>query len=204
MLKKYFIIHICIFNSCFVFAQNDTIPIRGTIRIAKPKAAEIYIKALANFNDYDFSKLRTDVAKKDIYEPLPVLEGYTYPFNYTKYFIEKFKTKEIDLKGKTSDTVKIEVKILPNGKVYIKDKTPLVLVGGVPAIYNEKAGGYKLNNLYLNCLYFLNEIKVWEPAYVLVPEKSTFKKHTVIKRSKTNVKASGIITIVFSSASFEK
>lgn len=202
LVLKYKFLFFFLFVVYFSFAQKDTIS-RGTIKVHKPKAETIHIKAFIDFNNYDLSKVGSFVSRDQLYQPFPGVEGYAFPFNYTKYFNEKFRAKEIDLKGKMYDTVKFEVKILSNGKVYIKDKTPLLMMNGVPAFYDEKVGGYELNNLHLNCLKFLKEIKSWEPGYVSVPRKRKFKGETVIKPEIINVEASGTLTIVFSTIPFD-
>jgi hypothetical protein len=202
-LKNYFTISACIFYSYFAFAQTDTSH-HGTIKISKPKSGEIYIKVFKHIDSYDASKVNVQVSRNMIYEPFPGVEGYSYPFNYTTYFNEKFKTKEIDLKWKTSDTVKIEVKVLANGKVYLKDKTLYTILKDVPAAYDEKVQGYELSGLQLNCLDFLKQIKTWEPAYVALPKQGTFKKQTVIKPEIIPITFSETLSIVFSTTPFEE
>lgn len=191
------------FSSSFVFSQADSVSQRGTIKVSKPKDGEVYIKAFANFNKYDISKVGRDVSKDDLFQPFPVVDGYPYPFNYANYFNNNFRSKVIDLKGKNSDTVQLEVTVLANGKVYIKDKSRSMTVNGVPAIYDEKVGAYELNNLHLNCLKFMKQINKWFPGYVILPKKSKFKGEVVIKPNKKNVDFTGTITILFSSTPFE-
>ncbi|MGQ0826821.1 MAG: hypothetical protein ACT4ON_00345 [Bacteroidota bacterium] len=70
--------------------------------------------------------------------------------------------------------------------------------------YDEKADGYEVSRLQLNCIDFLKEIKSWEPAYVTIPKKDKFKNQTVIKPNITHIQASGILTIVFSSVPLEE
>jgi len=201
--EKNFLILLFLLGTSFTIAQNDTNQTHGTIKIGKPKDGKVYIKAAMNFNKYDLSKLNAYVDLNIIYPPFPGVEGYTFPFNYNKYFNEKFKTKKIDLRGKASDTVRIEIKVLANGKVYLKDKSFSTMIKDIPTTYDEKVNGYELSRLQLNCLDFLKEIKTWEPAYVTIPKKGKFKKQTVIKPEITQLQASGILTIVFSSVSFE-
>ncbi|MBA3970670.1 MAG: hypothetical protein H0X46_00720 [Bacteroidetes bacterium] len=185
------------------FSQKDTVSKRGTIKVAKAKDGEVYIKAIPNFNKYNLSELRGDVTNDSKFQPFPVVEGYPYPFNYTRYFNDCFTTKEIDLKGKSADTVVMEVIILEGGKVYIKDQSKTIIVKGVPAVFNEKANAYELNNLHLNCLNFLKKIDKWIPGYVILPKKGKFKGEVVIRPNKKNVDVTGTVTIIFSSIPFE-
>jgi hypothetical protein len=201
ILKKYFF-SFFLFSTCFGFAQTDTTQFHGTIKVVKPKEDKIYIKVTAEYGKYDFSDVKFQNVRENVFQPFPVVEGFAYPFNYTGYFNKEFSTKEIDLKGKAADTVTIEIKVLAKGKVYIKDKTPLMMMNGVPAFYNEQVGGYELNNLHLNCLTFLKKIKTWFPAYVMLPKKEKFKNQTVLKPSKKKIDSTGTITIFFSTTPF--
>jgi len=175
-------------------AQTDTVQKKGTIRIAKPVAEsdQIYIIASAQFKDMGSNS----------FIPFPIVEGHAFPFNYTKFFNEKFRDIAIDLKGKETDTVTIEIKVLANGKVYLKDRSKSMMVQGRAVFYDEKSKMYELNNLHMHCLDFLKKIKEWYPAYTLDPRKGRFKGQTVIKPYKTNIDSGGVITIVFSSVPF--
>lgn len=201
-IKQYFIF-VFILTCSISFAQTDTAAARGTIKIAKPKDGEIYIKAIPHFNKYDLSKIKKDVSRDQLFQPFPVVDAYPYPFNYTKYFNDNFRSRQIDLKGKSADTVVLEVKVLANGKVYIKDKSPTMMVAGVPAVYDDKKGAYELNNLHLNCLNFMKKIRKWLPAYVVFPKKDKFKGETVIRPDKKNLDVTGTVTILFSTTPFE-
>ncbi len=200
---KIYFLFLFIFSSCFVFSQTDTSTHRGTIKIAKAKDGEIYIKAIPNFNKFNLDKIKREVVRNEMYQPFPVLDAYPYPFNYSAYFNNCFRSKEIDLKGKLADTVVVEITVLANGKVYIKDKSPSIMIKGVPATYDNKTGTYELNNLHLNCLKFLKQIKTWFPGYVVFPKKDKYRGETVIKPDKKDVDVTGIVTIYFSSTPFE-
>lgn len=185
------------------FAQNDSTQKRGTIKVAK-QSDEIYIMAIANFDNFELPEVNHNFSREELFKPVPVVKGYSSSFNYTKYFNDNFKSKQIDLKGKTIDTVILEIKVLANGKVYIKDKSRTILVKGVPALFDEKEGGFELNNLHLNCLAYLKNIKQWLPGYVVFPKKDKFKGETVIKPLKKNVTVTGTIMILFSTVPFEE
>jgi hypothetical protein len=202
IIKKYFLF-IFLFSTCIVSSQTDTTQLRGTIKIAKVKDGEVYVKAICNFNMYNVVESKGTIINVDKYQPFPVLEGYAYPFNYNKYFNDCFSKKVIDLKGKSNDTVVMEVKILENGKVYIKDKSPTVMVKGVPATYDSKTGTYELNNLHLNCLKFTKQIDKWIPGYVILPKKDKYRGEVVIKPNKKNVDVTGTIVVLFSTTPFE-
>jgi hypothetical protein len=183
-------------------AQKDTVEKRGTIRVGKPKVEEVYIKAFAKFDNYDLSGLKQTPVEKP-FQPFPVVEGYAYPFNYSKYFNDNFKTKEINLKGKTADTVLLEIKVLKNGKVYVRDKSKIMMIKGIAAVYNEKEGAYELNNLHIYCVNFMKQITKWLPGYVILPKKDKFRSETVIRPDKRNVDCTGTVMIVFSTTPFE-
>lgn len=199
-IKKYFLFLFLIIAS-FSFSQNDTTGHRGTIKITKTKGGEIYIKAIPNFNKFNLAKIRDASFEK--YQPFPVLDAYPYPFNYTAYFNNCFRSKEIDLKGKKADTVIVEVTVLANGKVYIKDKSPSIMVKALPATFDDKTGTYELNNLHLDCLKFLRQLNKWFPGYVVFPKKDKYRGETVIKPDKKDVDVTGTITILFSTTPFE-
>lgn len=196
------IIILFLFCTFCTFAQIDTTQKRGTIKIAKPND-EIFIKAIANFDNFELPDVNHDFLREELFQPVPVVKGYSSSFNYTKYFVDNFKSKQIDLKDKTIDTVIIEIKVLSNGKVYIKDKSQTMMIKGLPAVYNEKEAGFELNNLHLNCLTFLKNITQWLPGYVVFPKKDKFKGETVIKPIKKNVAVTGTIMILFSTVPFE-
>lgn len=188
------------------FSQTDTSRARGHIKVAKPKdnQGDIFIKAFATYGDFDYSKIKNEIIEEMTYSPMPVVERYFFPFNYTKYFNEKFRGKPLSLLGKESDTVFIEVKILANGKVYMRDKSNQMMVEGVPALYNEKVGGYELNDLHWSCMKYMKDIKKWEPAFAVLSKKGKYKGQTVIKPKKTAISSTALITIVFSSSPFDE
>lgn len=202
-IKTYFFL-LFLLTSCFVFSQTDTTQVRGTIKVAKAKEGEVYIKVVTNFNKYNATEDKIDFVNNNKFQPFPVVEGYAYPFNYSDYFNDCFSTKEINLKGKSKDTVIMEVKILENGKVYIKDKSPTMMVKGVPATYDSRTGTYELNNLHLNCLKCLKQIDKWIPGYIILPKKDKFRGEVVIKPNKKNVDVTGTVTVYFSSTPFEE
>ncbi|OFY87268.1 MAG: hypothetical protein A3F72_17375 [Bacteroidetes bacterium RIFCSPLOWO2_12_FULL_35_15] len=203
MLRSKIIIFF-LFYAISSFAQNDTTQRHGTIKVVKPHDGEIYIMAIADFANFELPKVNHDFSKEDLFQPVPVVKGYSNPFNYTKYFNNKFKSEQIDLKGKTIDTVIFEIKVLANGKTYIKDKSKTMMISGLPAVYNEKEAGFELNSLHLNCLTFLKNINQWLPGYVVFPKKDKFKGETVIKPVKNNVTVTGSIMIIFSTIPFEE
>jgi hypothetical protein len=188
MFNKVVLFFVFVFVSLSGSSQNDTLQTRGTIKISKAKKTDVFIKAYAYFYDYDLEKIKSNPSNKDLFQPFPVVEGYSFPFNYTAYFNEKFKGQQIDLNGKRSDTVIVELRILSNGKVYLSDQKKTVK---------------DIDPIRLYPVNFLNEIKVWFPAYVLLHKRSKYKGQTVIKPYKKKVSASGKITIIFSNEDFE-
>ncbi len=202
-IKTYFLL-LFLLTSCFVFSQTDTTQVRGTIKVAKAKDGEVYIKAVCRFNNYNVTEDKIDFVNDNKFQPFPVVEGYAYPFNYSNYFNDCFSTKEINLKGKQKDTVIMEVKILENGKVYIKDKSPTMMIKGIPATYDNRTGTYEINNLHVNCLKCLKQIDKWIPGYIILPKKDKFRGEVVIKPNKKNVDVTGTVTVYFSSTPFEE
>lgn len=191
MFKNSFILLLLICSLSSAYSQIDTSQTRGTIKIARQKDAPVYIKATADFG----------INGQDQFQPFPVVEGHAFPFNYTKYFNDRFKDVKIDLEGKKSEIVYVEVQVSKKGKVYFKDITNSMVNGR--KVNFDGGGSLYLNSLHVNCLNFLREIKVWYPAYDIKPEVGKFKGQTVIKPAKTNRDATGIITIFFSIEPFD-
>jgi len=169
-----------------LMGQNDSAGLNGTIKISKAKHGSVYVTAVAKYR-YELTDAESGrMQGNTLFQPYPVVEGHAFPFNYTKYFREKFRNEKIDLKGKLSDTVKIEIKITPKGKVYL---------------HNSSTGGN--DNLNLQCLRYIKDIKQWMPGYFMVAEKGIYKKQTVIEPKKINVTSVGTLTIIFSSDDLE-
>jgi hypothetical protein len=186
MFKNYFLVILFLF-SIHLIAQNDSSGLKGTIKVGKPKEKSVFIGAFAKYR-YELDKKQAGIASNyTIFQPFPIEEDFGFPFNYSRYFGEKFKNEKVDLKGKLSDTVKIEVKISPNGKAYLHYKAT-----------------DQDDDLKIRSLLYARQIKEWFPAYMMVPQKGNFKNQTVIAPKKINVTAVGVITVVFSSQPFEK
>jgi hypothetical protein len=200
-MKNYFLI-LFLLSAGALFSQQDTTERHGTIRIGKPKQDEVFIKVISRFDQYDLIGLKKTPVEKP-FQPFPVVDGYAYPFNYTKYFRDKFKVLGVNMNGKKADTVVLEVKVLENGKVYIRDKSKIMMIKGQAAVYNEQEGAYEINILHLDCMNILKQIKKWFPAYVILPKKDKFRDQTVIKPDKRNVDATGTITVIFSTTPLE-
>ncbi|MGZ4034584.1 MAG: hypothetical protein ACXVP4_06935 [Bacteroidia bacterium] len=195
-IRKIFLFFFLIITGV-LFSQTDTSITRGTIKIAKANNGEVYIKATADFKTYDVAKLKLNFVPGTKFQPFPVVDGYAYPFNYTQYFNDCFKTIGADLKGKTLDTLIVEVIILSNGKSYFKE------MAGDDFTENVKPEAYDLKELHLNGLKFLRKIKRWFPGYIILPKKDKYKGEVVIKPDKKNVDVTGTITIVFSTTPFD-
>lgn len=183
--------------------SQDTATARGTIKIAKVKDGEIYVKAVCKYTNYNLSDVSSGPGGFEKFQPFPVVDGYAYPFNYNSYVNDCFKNKEIDLKGKSKDTVTVEIKILENGKVYIKDKSPTMILKGRAVTYDNRTGTYEVNNLHMNCINVLKQIDKWIPGYVILPKKDKFRGEVVIKPNKKNVDVIGNVTYYFSTTPFE-
>jgi len=201
MKKTAFILLFLFSFSCFA---QDTTSARGTIKVGKSKPGQIYIKATADFREYDLSKIRDGSGPYSLFQPFPVVEGYAYPFNYTRYFSDCFKEVGIDLKGKTSDTVVLQVTVLAKGKVYVKDRSKTMIIKNTPVTYDEKKGMYEINSLHVRCINYMKQIKTWFPGYAEFPKKAKFKKQTVIKPETEKLDCYGTVTIIFSTTPFEE
>ncbi len=188
---------------CGVSFSQDSTPAHGTIKIVKVQDGVVYLKAVCKFNKYNVGVGNGAFESVDKYQPFPVVEGYAYPFNYNLYFNDCFKKKEINMKGRSKDTVTMEVKILENGKVYVKDKSLTMMVQGKAATYDNKTGMYEVNNLHMNCLQFLKQIDKWIPGYIILPKKDKYRGEVVIKPNKKNVDVTGTVTVYFSDTPFE-
>ncbi|HEX8514611.1 MAG TPA: hypothetical protein VF868_00325 [Bacteroidia bacterium] len=164
-----------------LFSQTDSLEHQGTIRIERAKDPRVYIMASADFN----------TKGPNSFQPFPIVEGYGFPFNYSAYFREKFRNIKVDMRGKSTQVVRINITVSRKGRVTMKDVTyPEVRIAQLPPL-----------NLY--CFNFLEEIHKWFPAYDIDPQNSRYKGERVIKPVKTEKEATGVITIVFSDEPFD-
>lgn len=203
-MDKYCFAFIFVLYSCCFFAQTDTVKTHGTIKIGKLKRDSIYIKADVNFFQFQdgYKKNALNYSPKDVVPPQPA--NTKVPFDYNRFFNKQVEVKISDLENKTSDTVRIQVRILENGKAYFKDMTPLLVLNGVPAYYDSKNNGYMLDAIHWKCLNALKQIESWEPGFVLMEKKDKFKGQTVIKAKKKKLTSTGIVTVIFSLVPFEE
>jgi hypothetical protein len=208
-MNKYILIWFLIFFGCQVFAQSDSSKKHGTIKIAKPVSDSVYIKAEMSFTQYEENQKKNKasaiVSPAMAVAPSPMDgNGIKTKFDYNLYFNKNVKVKTKDLADKTTDTVRIQIKVLNNGKPYYKDITPLLILSGVPAYFDEKKNAYKLDALHWKCLTTIKEIEKWKPAFRIVEMKDKFKGQAVIKAKQKKLTATGILTVVFSKLPFEK
>ncbi len=204
-MQKYRVCLFFIVCPCFLFSQIDSSRKYGTIKIAMHLVDSIYIRAKVQFSRFQEGNKNAaqtlNIPTNRIIPPVPEIKGFGIPFDYGKFFNGIVKIN--DLGEKVSDTVCIQVKILDNGKVYYKDLTPSMMLKGVPAYYDKEKEAFKLDPVHLKCMNTLKQIQRWEPAYIEINVKDTYKRTTVIKRKKQSLSATGIITIVFSKTPFE-
>jgi hypothetical protein len=190
IIKNMFLLLI-LFVPTIMSAQTDSVSPQGTIRILKPKGGKVFIKAFADFGRMGVNN----------FQPFPVVEGYSFPFNYTRYFNEKFRDKRVFLNYKSADTVYLEVSISKKGKTTIKDITYSMSNGR--RSFFDTDNKVEKNDLQVSCFRFLNEIEQWFPAYEMTTRVSSYKGQQVIKPVKKNKDATGIITIMFSLEPFD-
>lgn len=205
-MKKYICFLCFIFINSLAFSQIKQTKNRGTIKISKVKPDSIYIKAEMNFQQFQEGNKTTSrqiiIPLNRVIAPYPKVPDNTIPFDYDQFCAKNIKVKKSDLADKISDTIRIQIKILDNGKGYYKDLTPLMVLSGVPAYYDKKMSAYKLDAIHYKCLSALKGIKQWEPAFTVVEVKEKFKKVIVIKPKKKYLSATGILTIVFSTVPY--
>ncbi|MES2286361.1 MAG: hypothetical protein V4547_11790 [Bacteroidota bacterium] len=207
-MKKYKFFLFFIFITSLAFSQKKETKNHGTIKISKVKPDSIYIKAEMNFQQFQegnkTSSKPITVPLNRVIVPFPKAPDNTIPFDYNQFCAKNIKIKKSDLGDKISDTIRIQVRILDNGKAYYKDLTPLMVLSGVPAYYDKKMNAYKLDAIHWKCLSALKEIEQWAPAYTVVEVREKFKKVIVIKPKKKVLSAVGILTLVFSTIPFEE
>ncbi len=206
-MNKYLCALFFIVYSCTAFAQEDTIQRFGTLKIGKVKRDSIYIKADMKFFKFQdgYKKNAQVYSPKNAVSPVPeTTTNSVSPFDYTRFVNTRVKIKVSDLENKTTDTVRIQVKILENGKPYYKDLTPLLVLNGVPAYYDAKNNGYNLDAIHYKCMNALKEIEIWEPGFVLIEKIDKFKGQTVIKAKKKKATSTGVLTVVFSLVPFDE
>jgi len=191
MSTRYFYSVIFFLFSALSVAQSDTVPKQGTIRIAKPKDIPVYIQAKADYG----------ISGPDRFQPYPVVPGHAFPFNYTKFFWDYFKSRKVDLRGKAADTVYLEVNVSKKGKVRIADIT-YSMANGKKMLY-DVVQVKEMNGLHLNCFNALSQVKEWYPAYDVDAKVDRYKGQTVIRPVRTKRDATGIITIIFSTEPFD-
>ncbi|MCW3072210.1 MAG: hypothetical protein JWO44_2100 [Bacteroidetes bacterium] len=192
MSVKYFYSFLLFLFSALAFAQSDTVPRQGTIKIVKHKDGPVYIKAKADYS----------ISGPNRFQPYPVVPGHAFPFNYTRFFWDYFKNTKIDLRGKNSDTVYMEVSISKKGKVRIQDVT-YSMSNGKRMLY-DAVQVKEMSGLHLNCFNALNQVKEWYPAYDVDTKVDRYKGQTVIRPVRTKRDATGIITIIFSTEPFDE
>lgn len=207
LMRRHILFLFFIFNICFAFAQKDEIKSHGTIKISKPKPDSVYIKAEMNFQQFQEGNKKVSqqniIQPGDVTHPVPIVSGYSNPFDYNLFSNRNIQINSADLENKIADTIRIQIKILDHGRAYYKDVTPLITMAGVAAYYDERMNAYKLDAIHLQCMNVLKQIKFWEPAYMTVGVEDTLKKINVIRPKKIKLAATGIFTIIFSKIPFE-
>ncbi|MCW3085614.1 MAG: hypothetical protein JWP12_2980 [Bacteroidetes bacterium] len=204
-IKNKIISVLTVFLFCVSIAiaqTQDSTETHGIIKIKKKSSGPIYIKASARFFNYEYpANMSMNGNAPQTIQPFPVVEGHAFPFNYSAFFYEKFKGMKIDLRQKETDTVQIYLKVRYNGKVAFKDYSSATNPG---MKYANRSAEYQSNDLSLNCMSFLTDIKEWYPAYFILPKKEKFKKQTVIVPYQEKIDCNGIISVIFSTVPFDE
>ena len=153
---------------------------------------------------YDFVEGKSNYGGQ-YFEPFPVVEGYSFPFSYSRFFTEAFRGKKIDLKGKESDTAYFEVQISEKGKALVlevaKEKTPR------PKTYYDiapVAEKFVCNDpFHYECIESLLSIKQWFPGFYEYARQGRLKGQLVMKPNKVDVASTGIVRVIFTTVPFD-
>jgi hypothetical protein len=182
-----------LFLTLHSFAQQDTTGRQGTITVMKKKdVSKLFVSSEVEF----------DIRGNDRFVPFPVVDDYPFPFNYSRYFQERFREvkKQVNFKG--ADTVYLEITISKKGKMEVKDLSSKMKRGN-PVYLSSGSESKNSSELALLTMSFLYEIKKWFPAYEIDTEVDRFKGQTVIKPTKKNLDSKGLLRIYFSSEPFD-
>jgi hypothetical protein len=207
-MQKNNLVLFCIIITHFAFAQqSDTTIIHKRIKVGKRQIDSLFVKAEIKFFQFQtgnkMSNEQVSMQSSYILPPVAYIKAYRAPVNFNQLYNARIENSMKDLDNKETDTVRIQVKVLDNGRAYYKDVNPLLMIKGMPAYYDEKMDGYKLDPIHLSCMNVLKEIDEWRPAYSVTEKREQYKKRTVIKPKKKKLSAVGILTIVFSKTSFD-
>jgi hypothetical protein len=132
-----------------------------------------------------------------------MIEGYEAPFDYTRFFSNAIRISELD-RSRGNDTVKIQVDVRDNGKVYFKNLSNLTRINNKVVVFDERKNVYYPADAHNKSMEVLKKIKKWNPAYQVLPVRGKLKGTTVIRPVRQDLHASGIITIIFSPEPLEE
>jgi len=201
-------------------SQNDSLPKHGTIKIGKAKDT-IYIKAELLFYKYtvenekenvknvsysDFVNANKPIINGRISAPYPTTNNQKESnFDYTAYFYSNPITQTIDLLEHESDTVKLLIHVDKKGNVKYLDLTPMQKVGNTIAVYDSKSKNYVVDLVHYKVNNAMKQLtqKKWKPALLHKTKRGKFKKATLIKPVDEKLNATGVLTIIFSTAPIE-
>lgn len=177
-------------------------PATGTIKIAKAKTGKTYIYAYLRIKNYELPKKMAMISQGQTFQPFPIVEGHSFPFNYTSFFTDCFNGQAINLEDKNADTAYFELHVSAKGKVFVRETSAPKKGTAYYEVAAESSSSVYVNPLHMRCIEHILSIKEWFPAYYEQPQKDKFRGEVVIKPNKTNVACTGIITIIFSKEPF--
>jgi len=212
---KRLIVALALLQSFCVFAQDDTLPKHGTIRVAKHHDST-YIKAYAKFLVYannpagDFSYQdyvmqiyqnsykNTNNIRVKINAARPKW-GDTAAFNYTMYFRKNHYTKDIKMRPLETDTVRLLINVDNKGVVKFTDLVKTRKYAGVSYVMrNEPIVEFKEDKCHLETQNAFKELTMekWIPGVI-----SQLKTHPSQRKNPyktTNGYTQGILTVIYS------
>ena len=218
---KRLIIALALFQSFHAFAQDDSIPRHGTIKVAR-KRDSTYIKAYTKFyvyannpagdysyKDYMFQLFQNNVIPTDKSGRIKVVLAApdwddTVKFDYTRYFRSNHYTRNIKMRSYEADTVRLLINV---------DKKGVVKFIDISKIEKTKDGPYAMRNE--NILYYPADLchqptedafkelilKRWTPA--IISQLKTHPSQHKVPYTSSKAYTQGILTVIYSGEPLE-
>ena len=215
-MRKYRLILFFYVITFMSFAQSDSIPLRGTIKVAT-HFDSTYIKAFARFDVY-----RLPAEKRFVNYGDYVRSGPTYSsiqntnrikiqeakpatdtaqnFDYTSYFKNNEFTKGIKMRVGESDTIRLYVSINKKGDVRFNDPAPIEKKGEQLLVYDVKKKEYKIDVSHKKTQKAFDQLasEKWQPAQIMELKTHPSKRKNKYKYSTGYTE--GVLIIIYSSS----
>lgn len=207
-----------LFLCVHVYAQSDTMPRHGTIRVGKKISDSVFITAHVDWRYFSGKKLKKEKAYQDysiavskmaeektgsLYEPSPLMKEYKLPFDYALFFNEHIPSK-IKLDGDGVDTVRIRIDVSMDGRFFYKDQSKMTRIGQEIVLFDPASNVYFVSETHRSVMEVLRLIGSWKPAQKMTTKQQKFKGQTVIVPAFSDLYATGYLTVVFSSTPFPR